>query len=177
MTTAPAKTRNFKPYLIGGFLSFVFCLIVFGRVFCAGACWNFGVAAVGAVIFRPIIGLPHAFLQFLFVSNPIPKSVRITPFGRSQGIGESLQLGLAFKIQPKDLQSILHAGSFALIIDPTNKVELDYSMVRVSGGCGLKFDPTATYQHYASTNDHNRHLLFHANDSEVFSFFYAKPNP
>ena len=221
MTSASIPTKKWKllPYLIGAFLGYVLCIVTMGRRFTAGASWNLGVAAVGAIPFWPFLAVPHLGLQLLLglvvrrfwnpsasreililnvpivvlivlagisawrepervfrgaIADPIPESVRITQFGRWQGIGEPLSIGMAFQIAEKDLQTILLGGEYAPVIYTNNPDALYPESYWVRGG-GIKFDPEVPRQHYRSTKNENWHLLFRTNDPEVFFFYYAKP--
>jgi hypothetical protein len=62
-TPSQTKKRDLKPYLLGAALSYVFCLVYGGRKFVAGADWDFGVAAIGALCFWPVFAFLYLALQ------------------------------------------------------------------------------------------------------------------
>ena len=64
-TIPQTKKRDLKPYLLGAALSYVFCLVYGGRAFVAGADWDFGAAAVGALCFWPFLALLHLAVQIV----------------------------------------------------------------------------------------------------------------
>jgi hypothetical protein len=64
-TPPQTKQRDLKPYLLGAALSYVFCLVTGGRVFVAGADWDFGVAALGALCFWPVFAFLYLALQIV----------------------------------------------------------------------------------------------------------------
>jgi hypothetical protein len=62
---AQPNRRSFAPYLIGAFLCYACCFILFGRAFVAGTCWRFEIAAFGAFfMWLPLCPL-HAVFQLL----------------------------------------------------------------------------------------------------------------
>jgi hypothetical protein len=220
----PGKKWNFRPYLIGALLGYVFCVAYFGRIFCAGVAWDLAVAAFGAIWVWPFFAAVHAAFQALlglvlrrlrsgrqdydwlilnvpvalligfagilaraepvkafkhFVANPIPRSVRIVQFSRSQAIGEPMQVGLAFTASERDLQGILASGGYSRPTAATKDVTQDLDPISVQllsaqtvMGLTIKLDP-AQRQHWVSTNDRDRHLVFVSNVPRA-CFFYAK---
>jgi hypothetical protein len=194
---------------------------MFGRVFVAGNCWHFGVAAVGALFFCVIVLPCHAVFQFclslivkrfwekgrrrlwlvlnvpglvlsiillvgaesdrrnepqlafkVFMADPVPKSVRITQFGRSQSIGEPMVLGLEFQIDEADMQVILRNRSCVLADDPTNLVDLSFNKLLVSNWSGVSIDREAFHFHYVSKEDGRWHLFLNRNRTEG-NFYYT----
>lgn len=59
------KKRDFKPYLFGAALGYVFCVLYGGRMFVAGADWNLGVAALAALCFWPFFAFLHFAIQIV----------------------------------------------------------------------------------------------------------------
>jgi hypothetical protein len=194
---------------------------MFGRVFAAGNCWHFGVAAVCAFFFCVIVLPCHAVFQFClsliiknfwgegmrhrwlvlnvpglllsiillvaadsarrnepqlafksFMADPVPKSVQITQFGRSQSIGEPMVLGLEFQIDEAEMQVILRNRSCVLADDPTNLVELRFNKLIMSNGSGVRLDPEAFHFHYVSKEDGRWHLFLSRNRT-VGNFYYT----
>ena len=64
-TLPQTKKRDLKPYLVGAALSYVVCVFYAGRMFVAGADWDFGVVALGAFCFWPFFALLYLALQIV----------------------------------------------------------------------------------------------------------------
>jgi len=111
-----------------------------------------------------------------FVCRPKPKSVRITQFGRSQGIGEDLNLGLAFELKSGDFGRILSNGGFVLIQDPTNTdlLSLNRRQIRGESCVGVNWDSVGF--HYAGTNSLRRHLFASSNFTTGYFFICGHPD-
>lgn len=98
------------------------------------------------------------------VANPIPASVQIVKFNRTQSIGEPMRLGIMFEIQKKDLQGILHIGGYTPVTDN-----------RAWMSMGRLLDPKGGILHFVSTNDQRRNIFIQTNRPEVY-FIYAMPD-
>lgn len=219
-----SKKGIWRPYLLGLFLSYVFCGVMFGRGFVAGASWSIGIAAMTALVFWPLVAPSYLAVQLLlsfatsrfwewgkrqqmlvlnapitalivlatiyscaqalrepqlafkfFVQDPIPSGVKINQFGRSQGIGESLKLGLVFEMNEDDLGGVLRAGGYDHTYEMTS-LDADYIGLKAKGSCGIGFNDQVSRVLYVSTNDAGKRLLVRTNHPEVI-FYYEKPNP
>lgn len=85
-----------------------------------------------------------------------------------------MRLGLAFEIGEADLSLILRAGGYAFAASPTDPVEAELEIRQLVHGTGMTFVWGSGCQHYMSTNQPGRHLLWRTNDPVVF-FFLAMP--